>query len=538
MTSEGSERKSDSSHVQVRDWLDELSGSGGARVQMDSAGACTGQIEMLLIEGNQAAAEGDRDKAASMYRQVLALDPRHVQAWNNLGVMFADSGAPERAIDHYRSALHYQGDFIDALYNLGNAYRELKRYDEALDCYDAVLSRRSTFAPAYTNRAVCRMNMGSSDAAIEDFHRALHLHSDSAEAWTGLGLALSHLARYGEANQATNRALALAPAMPEPHYNLALLELLHGHYEIGWQEYEWRFRLPGHSYPVTGHPAWNGESPAGRRFLLVAEQGLGDAIQFVRFAKLLEGQGADITLLCAESHRWLLSAVPGVHRCLARESADESSETSGIDFCLPLMSLGRFFAPDAENIPGSVPYIPIDAGEVMRRRAWMADRFGTDRLRIGIAWRGSPGYRWDCHRSIPLKHFEGLALIPGVQLFSFQKGPGCEELLHCGFPIEDLGSQLDNDGRSMMESAAAAQTMDLLISADTSLGHLGGALGVPTWIVLPLSPDWRWRCGGDRSAWYPSVRLFRQPRWQDWSGVFREVEAAIREFFPKKRVEP
>jgi hypothetical protein len=297
-------------------------------------------------------------------------------------------------------------------------------------------------------------------------------------------------------------------------------------YERGWPAYEGRLRIPGF-VPQPNIPRWKGEPLAGRTLMLLAEQGLGDTIHFVRYARALKKQGARIVLACQAALGRLLASAPGVDELYILGSA---GELPPCDFCIPLLSVPGALGTTAATIPREVPYLSADPELVAR---WRADLAGVDGFKIGIAWQGSRSFDLDRWRSIPLAQFAPLARLPGVRLISLQKGFGSEQVALVDFPVLDIAGRLDEVAGPFLDTAAVIRNLDLVVTANTAIAHLAGALGVPVWLALQFSPDWRWLRDRDDSPWYPTMRLFRQTAIGQWSDVFKRIAKAI----PPRHVE-
>jgi hypothetical protein len=308
-------------------------------------------------------------------------------------------------------------------------------------------------------------------------------------------------------------ALERTPELGSVHMNYALACLQRGDFARGWTEYEWRFHCREHPILAQGMPPWDGSPLHGRSILLWAEQGLGDSIQFIRYAPAVARRGGRVIVSCPRLLVRILATCPGVAQAIP-----EGAPQTDFDCHAPLMSLPRIFGTTVDTIPAEVPYLEADLALATLWRDELA-RFGG--FRIGIAWQGNPDHKKDRHRSFRLARFQPLASVPGVRLFSLQKGPGTEQLdeLAGRFPVTDLGGRLDD----FTDTAALVQNLDLVITPDTSLAHLAGALGVPVWVMIPFASDWRWLLGREDTPWYPSMRLFRQRRWGDWDEVFSRM---------------
>jgi tetratricopeptide (TPR) repeat protein len=457
--------------------------------------------------------------AEAPYRRCLKLRPDHLAARVNLGFVLGELNRLDEARVCYEETLRRKPDQAEAHHNLANLSREQGRYDEALAGYGESLRLRPDYAKALINRGIALVAMGRLDEAVADLERGLALQPDLADAHTSLGVALSLLRRFDEAHACHERALALAPEFAEANWNSSLLWLLQGDFARGWPAYEWRWRckkiVP---LPAFDRPRWDGSDLAGKTILLYAEQGLGDTLQFIRYATLLKERGACVIVQCQNALLRLLSRTPGVDGLLGWGTAPPPYDTWA-----PLMSLPALTG----SMPATVPYVFPDRLHVARWREELARVRG---YRVGIAWQGSPRHPWDRHRSVPLEQFEPLAWVEGVRLISLQKNHGSEQLraLAGRFPVDDLGGALDEIAGPFADTSAVLANLDLVVCVDSAIAHLAGAMGVPCWVVLARTPDWRWLLDRPDSPWYPNTRLFRQTHMGDWSGVFEEMAEELR----------
>jgi hypothetical protein len=299
---------------------------------------------------------------------------------------------------------------------------------------------------------------------------------------------------------------------------LAICDLLQGNYERGWRGYESRLRLPM-LRPRIGLPRWSGQDLAGRSLLVLAEQGLGDTLQFIRYVRAIKALGPRIWLAVQPALGRLLAGGPDWDKLFTLDS----SESPQADFYLPLLS-----APAALSLPvlAEVPYLAADRALT---ESWRGELAKIEGFKIGIAWQGSRDFRLDRWRSIPLAQFAPLARLPGVRLISLQKGFGAEQIATVGFPVVDLADRLDEAAGPFRDTAAVIMNLDLVVTPDTSVAHLAGALGAAVFVALPAHADWRWQRDRDDSPWYPTMRLFRQTTPGAWSDVFERIVAAVNE---------
>lgn len=483
-------------------------------------------FESLFERGNALANLQRYADAIPCYLDVLDFAPTHVRAQNNLGVMFAELKRFPEAIMHYQQAISIQPDYADAHYNLANAFKENHKTTNALDHYRLAIQYQPNFASAYNNQAICLMQTGELHRAIESFEAALRLSPHMATAHNGLGLALAHIGRPNDAMICYDRALQLDSDLAEAHYNRGLCSLLLGDLLAGWRDYEWRWRLPEIIPRQFAEPMWDGGPLEGKTILVHAEQGLGDTIQFVRFARLLEQRGARVLLQCSNKLHGLLRNCRGVHELLPERPVSFPP----FDVHCPIMSLAKYFVGNLQSIPKEVPYLLAKESRIER---WKRELSSHSGMKIGLCWQGSKGYRWDHLRSIALQEMKPISQIANVQLISLQKGLGSEQVAANNFLVHDFTDGMDNEQDALLDTAAMISCLDLVISVDSAIGHLAGTLGAPTWLALSKGPDWRWHLGGDRSPWYPKTRLFRQTDFGDWPSVFQRMATELREVLLK-----
>jgi hypothetical protein len=403
-----------------------------------------------------------------------------------------------------------------AHYHLGMALCIGGRFYEAVQSISAGLRLDPHNASAHNFLGIAWARLGQSERSIECFEQALRLNANYGEAYSNLAIAQVEKGTFAEAEKAFQHAMRCAPGNRLTVWNHSLLRLLLGDLSGGWPGYEQRWAEPGKVPRAFPQPRWRGEPLAGKTILVYAEQGFGDTLQFVRYLPLLQALGARVILECQAELTELLARVPGCNQVLAA-----GQPLSPFDFQIPLLSLPGVMGTTLANIPAGVPYLRAEPERVAAWRQAIPAR----PLRIGISWQGNPTFRGDRTRSIPLRHFEKLAQVPGVRLVSLQKGPGREQLpaFAARYPIDDLADRLTTFG----ETAAAMMNLDLIVSSCTALPHLAGALGRPVWTMLQFVPDWRWHLQRADSPWYPTMRLFRQRKPGDWDDVFERAAAAL-----------
>jgi tetratricopeptide (TPR) repeat protein len=467
--------------------------------------------------------QGRLDQAAVLYQEILQLQPQHLEALQLLATIALQQKRPEVAVALFDQALAVNPRHPSALNNRGNALRDLKRPAEALASYDGALKIKPDYVEALSGRGNALHDLKRFEEALASFDQALKIRPDYAEAHNNRGNVLQSLKRLDEALKDFERALQIRPDYAEAHWNEGLCRLLMGDFAAGWPKYEWRWqREPGSSSLRNfSQPLWLGkEKLEGKTILLHAEQGLGDTIQFCRYASQVAALGAKVVLEVQPPLKALLQNLEGVSLVLGR-----GERLPDFDVHCPLMSLPLAFQVDMASITGSA-YLHSDPKKLVEWRA----RLGNARQKkVGLVWSGSAGHPHDHSRSLALEDIRTL-VTSQASYYCLQKewrSPESPALVSAS-GIEVLGDLL----KDFSDTAAVVALMDLVITVDTSVAHLAGAMGKEVWILLPFSPDWRWLLERSDSPWYASARLFRQPVLDDWASVLVQVQAELKLRFP------
>jgi hypothetical protein len=442
--------------------------------------------DVLINRANGLVALKKFDDALATFHKALTIDPRHV-------------------IGHI---------------GRGSALFRLKRYPEALDSYEKAVAIAPGQAQGYNNRALALAMLGRYDEAFASYDKALEIDPNFVEAYVNRGNAFGSQLRTERALADYLKALAIKPDRVEAIWNASLAQLTLGNFREGWKNYEIRWRkeeTEPHRRSFT-QPLWLGEEDvAGRTILLHPEQGLGDTFQFVRYAPLLARRGARVILEVQPSQKSLLADVAGISGIYGR-----GENLPDFDLQCPMMSLPLAFGTELATIPAEIPYIPVPADRVPKWRA----RLGESRaLRVGITWAGSANHTNNRNRSIALSRFAALFGTPNVQFVTLQKelAPGDADILRRHPEVIHMGEELSD----FADTAALISLLDLVVSVDTSVVHLAGAIGQPFWLLVPFAPDFRWLLAREDSPWYPTARLFRQSAINDWEGVFARVRSEL-----------
>jgi tetratricopeptide (TPR) repeat protein len=506
-------------------------------------------IEAHFQSGVRLHGAGRLQDAETVYRQVLAAAPRHADSLHMLGVLASQCGRPEAAlacidqaiaikpsdaIYHVnracallamrrldaalatcREALRLKRSCAEAYQVMGHVLSDLGEPEEAIAAYRDAFRYKPDLPDLHNNMGLALRQAGRLDEAAEALRRAAKHAPRDAQAHGNLGGVLKELARPAEAEECYRAALQLRPDDPVLHLNLGIILLLTGRFQTGWEEYEWRFRAGAASLPACSKPRWHGEELGDRTLLIRAEQGMGDTIQFCRYVAMAAERG-QVMFEVQPGLRPFLRSAPGAVPVVAAGEA-----LPAFDVWCPLLSLPHLLESDAP----APPYLTADADRVA---AWR-DRIGAHGRRIGIAWQGNPAAAAERGRSVPLREFLPLAQVPGVRLISLQKHHGLEQLATVpeALRIETLDEDFDTGAGAFVDTAAVMQCLDMVITSDTSVAHLAGALGRPVWVALQHVPDWRWLLEGERCLWYPTMRLFRQKTRGEWGDVFARMAEVL-----------
>jgi len=470
--------------------------------------------------------KGELDAAIPHYQQALALDPNVPQTAYNLAKIFEEKGQVEEAIAHYEQALVVAPDFVPALINLAVALQEKDELLRAIELYRRALEIQPHSWEAYNNLGTVLQHQGNLEEALEHYHKALELLPDFVEAINNLGRTFLEKGEVEDAIACYRRAIHLNPEHASAYLNLSLALLLVGDFENGLAAYEWRWKIQefktGHSCFLSGpenavsareyRPLWDGSDLQGKTILLHAEQGLGDSIQFIRYATIVKDKGARVIVGCYPQLHRLFATVQGIDLLIVK-----GEPMPEFDVQVPMLSLPYVLGTNLETIPGNTAYLSPPANAEF---ALLPGR----NLKIGIVWAGNPKHRKNMQRSCGLSQFLPLLDVSGVSFYSLQKElSDADRALLNVTPIVDLSPHFGD----LADTAAAIAKLDLVITVDTAVAHLAGALGKPVWILLAFSPDWRWLLDREDSPWYPTARLFRQHQRGDWEDVFDRVAQAL-----------
>ena len=478
------------------------------------------ELVALFRQGLALLNQGQLAKARQIYEKVLAKQPTNFDALHLSGLIAAESRNPTLAVELIGKAIEVNPNNPEAHYNRGNSLKELKRVEDAIASYDEAIAIKPDHADAYSQRGVALKALNRVEEAIASYDKAIAIKPDFAVAYSNRGNALKALNRVEEAISSYDMAIAIKPDFAKAYWNKSLAFLGAGEFAQGWELYEWRWKKEdtGKNKRNFLQPLWLGaEDIAGKTILLHAEQGLGDTIQFCRYAKLVKALGARVILEVPKALLGLLSGLEGVD-----ELIEKGKVLPAFDYHCPLLSLPLAFKTDLTNIPSPQPYL---AAAPQKCEEW-AQRLGVkDKRRVGLAWSGGTIHINDNNRSLTLKQ-----LLPHL--------PDCCEYVSLQKEVREVDLQVleasgirhyEQELKDFTDTAALCELMDLVISVDTSVAHLAGAIGKTTWVLLPYAPDWRWLLDRDDSPWYESVKLYRQDESGTWDTLLRRVGGDLRE---------
>jgi tetratricopeptide (TPR) repeat protein len=446
-------------------------------------------------------------EAEEAYRQALAIDPAQADVQNNLGIALQAQGKLVDAENAYRAALQLNSQMVTAYNNLSRLRRQQNRFDEAIEFATTGLRLSPNLVELRYNLGSALLAAGRAEEAVGELELAAQLRPDHLAAMNELGQALKSCGRYMDAMDAYNRVLSLAPDYTDAHVNKGILLLLLGDLPAGFREYEWRWRWPVFASELSKYaaPLWDGSELAGKTILLHAEQGLGDTIQFARFAKILKNRGAGkVILACQPSLVELMKRVPGVDETMAR-----GEQLPPHDVQCPLMRLPFLLGTTLKTVPGEVPYVPSEPSRDARPGS------------IGLCWSANANHPEGARKNFPIEKLAPLGALAGATFHSLQVGPAAQELQAVKLPFEvhDETSGIVD----FADTAALIADLDVIVSVDTAVCHLAGAMGKPAFTLLSYDADWRWLLKREDSPWYPTMRLIRQRKRGDWDSVIARL---------------
>lgn len=454
---------------------------------------------------------GDLGDAIKAYHKALILRPENHLAHNNLGGCYKSLGKIDLASEHFHNALLFKQDYPEAYFNLGVIALEDNQINSAVKNFKKAIDYKSDYYDAIIQLGISFNRLNASKLAEKTIKKGISLYPKNAEGYFNLGLVYKNLKCFDLEITCYQKAINLKPDYTDANWNLSLVQLLSGKFNEGWSNYAWRFKKEAifalRKYPK---PLWDGCSLINKTLFVYHEQGVGDTLQCVRYVKLLSQQGAKVILGCPPHLLRLMSGIPEINYLTVSER-----DCPEFDFFIPMMSIPGVLKTDIQTIPNNVPYLYSNK----KNDNWLINN--SKLLNIGFVWAGNPKHHNDKNRSVDLSFFKPLFALEGAQFYSLQVGERNKDLkLDLAY---DNVIDLSTEFKDYEDTASIIQQLDLVITVDTSVAHLAGAMGLPVWVLLPCVPDWRWLLDRSDSPWYPTMRLFRQENPGEWQTVFDEV---------------
>ncbi|MCG2722438.1 MAG: tetratricopeptide repeat-containing glycosyltransferase family protein [Thermodesulfovibrionales bacterium] len=474
--------------------------------------------------------EENLEESEYIYRKILREQPNDSQGCVGLAFVLHKKGWIDEALRYYQKALMLNPKLADAVYNLGNIFQQKGRLDEAIRYYERAIKLDPHNALAYNNLGSVLQQKGQFDEAIVFYQKAITHNQGLLSAYNNLGLAFHEKGLFQEAMECHKKALSLNPDHPTVHFNIAGSLLLHGDFQEGWKEYEWRKKMHGYKGCRFIQPLWDGSDVQGHTIMLYSEkgyEGFGDTIQFIRYATLIAKRGVKVFAECQRELKSLLRSVEGVEQVFSKDET-----LPEFDLTCPYLSLPFVFGTTVEIIPSKTPYIMTNPVLIQNWR----DKIQRDNseLKIGLVWAGDLRHPRSRYRSCELAAFSPLSQISDISVYSLQKGEASKEASN---PPEGLKFfDYTEDFTDFSDAAALIENLDLVISVDTAGAHLAGALGRPVWTLLPFVPEWRWLLDRKDSPWYPTMKIFRQPYPGDWKSVISCITEELRKKVNEKAI--
>ncbi|MCG8529213.1 MAG: tetratricopeptide repeat-containing glycosyltransferase family protein [Desulfovibrionales bacterium] len=491
-----------------------------------------GAIVDLLKQGLAFHQKGNHTQAEAIYNEVLNRVPEQPDAIHFLGVLATNRHDFTTAGEYLNRAIELSPENPACYNNLGNLYQQFQDFESSIPLYEKTLELDPNHYMAMNNLGVAHIRMGDYKRALGLCQRALEISPEYSGGWNNLGECYTKLGEHGKGEACYKKALSFEPDMVDANWNMALSLLIRGDLLAGFEAYQWRWKRP--DTPAMGVAPglkWNGANFYGKSILIHEEQGAGDTLQFIRYLPLLKAAGARVILEISPGLTRLFTGMEGVDKLWVRNTKASTRDIDRFDCYSPILDLPFHFKTTLDTIPGPTPYIFPDEE---LKASWGRRLVDSSGIRIGVVWAGNPNHRNDANRSCPLSLFRDIAQMDGIHLYGLQKEKydrwtdvDSKDVL-----TQDIGADLYD----FADTAAVIAHMDLIISVDTSVAHLAGAMGKPTWVLLPFAPDWRWMLDRTDSPWYPSMELFRQSDFGNWEHPFQQIKKALlKKEWPEKR---
>jgi len=468
------------------------------------------------------------DEAIRAFKKAVRKNPQYIKAYIKLGTAYANQKKFHKAIQLYQKALDSNPDSYELYYCLGNAFRSIENYENAIDALEKALNISPANPTIMIDLANTLHMVDEYERALELYQKSLDINPQCLNAAYNVGYTLKQCgditntrALFERSIELHTKTIELRPDYAMPHFSCALSYLTLGNFELGWPEYEYRWQAYNETPKQFAQPTWEGQSLEGKRILLYAEQGFGDTFQFIRYGKVLKDMGAHVIVQTQHRLKNIISLCPYLD-----EVVSDREQLPPFDYHIALMSIPMVLKTTVETVPSEIPY--LHAKEELCKE-WEQKLVQDKKLKVGICWQGNKQYRSTlikkvvADKSIGLETFKPLASIPNVSLYSLQKVNGTEQLDTVEHMDITTFGTFDEDAGPFMDTAAIIKHLDLVITIDTSIGHLAAGLGADVWIILPFPADWRWLLDRNDTPWYPNVKLFRQPERGDWKSVMSQV---------------
>ena len=466
--------------------------------------------------------QGRFDDALKAFQKALSINSKYVEAYFSMANALLNQDKYDKSIQYYKKTVSLSPNHTEAYFNMAVALKEKDKLDEAIEACNKVISLQSDHAEAYNNLGAVLKEQGKHYDSIKACNMAISIKPDYAEAYNNLGTVFKEQGKLDDSIKAYNMAISLQPDYAEAYYNLSFSYNLKGNIQKGLKFYEWRLRKK--SFPTMiprDHLTWDGKkSLLDKKFFVYEEQGLGDTIQFARYLILLKQKGAEVTFKVKQKMHALLKTLDEGLILI-----DSDKEGNDIDFETPLMSLPYLFNTNLNTIPSMSSYLFADNDKVITWSKYLTKNI----FKVGICWQGSKN-KIDVGRSFPLSLFEDISKVPNLELISLHKGEGEKQIQKINFDITVLDDGFDSGDDAFVDTAAVMANCDLIITSDTAIAHLAGALGCCTWVILKKVPDWRWMLDRNDSPWYPNMKLYRQKKYDDWEEIFDTIKKDLISF--------
>jgi len=483
--------------------------------------------DSLYKSGVSAYQNNDLTTALQLVLEAIKISSNMPEYYNTFGVILSQAGSEESAVKAYKKAIELNNNYEMAYNNLGNCLQKQNKYAESIEHYAKAIELNPGYAQAYNNIAAAFYKLGNFDDAIENCHKAIEIKHDYAEAYNTLAAAFQSQQKFDEAIECYDKTIEHAPEYAEAYYSRGMLYLCRGDFAKGWPDYQWRLKTAKTKLTLQNDRTWwQGENFQGKTLLVQAEQGFGDSMQFVRYLPLVKERGGKVIFAEKPELVGLFKNLEGVDDLVDIKKVAEGD--LDCDLYVTLLSLPMFFATKTDNIPAAIPYLFAQDSKV----TYWQNKIKTDAFKVGITWAGNPTHNNDRNRSCTLDNFTQLAKIKNVKLFSLQKGTAIDQINDWPADIEMIN--LGREFADFTDTAAAIENMDMIISVDTSVIHLAGAMGKNAILLLPQEPDWRWMLDRDDTPWYPTITLLRQKQYGNWNSIFQHAAEQLKILMEKQ----